>query len=87
MRDQDPQSCGDPLFPIQPVISLSVLSYFYFSGTNLKIDKILGFAEWRPEAAALCRVQKGPPKSFSMVGSAAGTVASVRIKTSMTDRF
>lgn len=48
---------------------------------------MLDFAEWTPEAAALCRVQKSPPKSFFMVGSAAGTVASVRIKTSTPNRF
>lgn len=48
---------------------------------------MLGFAEWTPEAAALCRVQRSPPRAFCMVGSAAGTVASVRIKISMTNRF
>lgn len=48
---------------------------------------MLVFAEWRPVAAALCRVQQSSPRAFSMVGSAAGTVASVRIKTSMANRF
>lgn len=48
---------------------------------------MLHFAEWRPQAAALCRAQKSPPKFLSMVGSAAGTVASVKIQTFMTNRF
>lgn len=87
MRDQGPQRCGEPLLPIQQVISLSALSYFNFNGTNHKIQTMLHFAEWRPQATALCRVQKSPPKFLSMVGSAAGTVASVKIQTFMTNRF